>query len=1069
MATNDRDAPNGATGKTLHTTLRLDFVADHYSVGSPLQAQPLGAIADFSRASPAGQWHAGRYRQLPRDTPRLSCEGLHVEHGRCNLLRHASNPGAWSTARLSGSTNAAEGPDGSRTAFVSALDQGLGQQNVDIPADTAIYTLSLYVRPLVLGQGRVLLPECGLYPHNANAPDEAWYDFASGQFGVGMRGAWRAEAYGEWTRLSVQQANNGSMIIYAARVQNDPSAQIVHGGIQLERGTQPSSLIDTGDSSALRVADCLQVAPGAWSQVAGDLRVDADPGVRVEMLAEGLQVGGHGHVRCIEFVQGLQPPAPVQLMAMNIAGAEFGDAMPGQHGHHYTWPGAANFARYAPLGLQLMRVPFRWERIQHQPYGELDHEEMRRLLAALDGAHAVGMGVLLDMHNYYQRKVDDQHYRDIGSAEVPVQAWIDAWLRLLAQVQGHPALWGYGLMNEPMGTEGRWAAGAQRCVDAIRALDGETPIIIAGDGFSTAEGWVSQNAEYFPLRGEGLIYEAHIYFDYDASGCYDDREEAIHPDKGVARAVPFFNWLKAWGQRGIIGECGVPQDMPTAMAAMDRLLTFAVANQVPVFYWAGGSQWNPGHETACEYEGELLGQVAVVVRHLHLANRIGPLHDVPDELPSLLPEEPQEPEPIEPPIVLKVASQYNPIFNEAEVADSGAAQTAYAFRFPFFIGGGDVAQLVLSLSNWYLPGSSQGQGQDTGNALPFSALAVEFNGVVQAVTSAGQRQVTLADGASDVHADPLAAGLFGVAHFEHDAMGWIKGVMTFSGTGNRVPRSWRTTHDYPGSSVLLYDPAQTALGSLDVAGELRHEGIEPLYRHSGYCPWVLGRHTTPQSRALCLRGDTLSTNYGDVANGRGSGWFQRLLGLCAIRPAALNLAVPGATALCGLDEPRLAAYLKYSPDGGCICFGSYDLDGPLAVGAEQLFARVVAQVEDCRAAGVRGPIAVGCLLPRARSSDHWATQEGQSVVPGWGADDAPARFNAMLRAYDFDLVLANDSVRSAVDRLKWRPASDPVAFDEMHPAAPGHALLAEEAYRSLEVAGFFRAGPARTTQLKAAP
>jgi aryl-phospho-beta-D-glucosidase BglC (GH1 family) len=1031
-------------------SLQLDFVARRYCSGHPLEEQPLDQLARFSRASLAGIWQDWLYRQVTADTPRLGSGGLLLEPAATNLVRHYNNPAAWAVP-LTGAVNGAHGPDGRCSAFVTASDGTVAEERIALPADTAEYSLSLYLKPLQGGQGRVHLPGCGLPPQAANAHEDAWYDFASGAFGAGMRGPWRAEFVpGGWTRLSVQQANDGSHCEYLLRLGNDPGARILVGGIQLERGRQPTSLIGPGlGESRSRAEERLLVAHGPWSEVAGSLRVDADPGISVRLTEAGLEIDGQGRVRRVDYLQGAVAQPTLELMAMNIAGAEFGGTMPGDHGTHYTWPREANFVRYQGLGVSLVRLPFRWERIQHQLFGELDEAEMQRFVGALDGVQAAGMRVLLDMHNYYQRVVDGQ-YLDIGSQAVSVDAWIDAWLRLVARVGGHPAIWGLGLMNEPMGTQGRWAEGAQRCVDALRAVDAQTPIIIAGDGFSSAQFWEDQNGAYFPLRGEGLIYEAHLYLDRDTSGRYEDRDEDIHPNKGIFRAQPYFNWLKVNGQRGFIGELGVPHDMPKAMAAMDRVLAYAVDNQVPVFYWAGGSQWNPGHETACEYDGELLPQVDRLAAHRRRVDDLGPVGE-PDEPPSLEPEEPEEPGPVDPEPTpgLKVATQYNPMAHRADVVHSGAAQTAYAFRFPFFIGGGDVTELVLSFSNWYLPGSSTGLASDTGNPLPVQAVSVEINGVVQPVTFAGQRAVTLVDGANDVQADPLPPSAFGLTLFDNDAMGWIKGVIQLQGEGQRVPSSWRTTHDFPGSRVLVFDPASTSLSSVDAAGVFAHQGVDPQSRDSGYCPLVLGRHAGAASKALFMRGDGLSSNYGDSAMGRGSGWFQRMLSLYPVKPASINFAVSGATARCGVDEPRVAAHLAYAPDGGALFFGSTELGPHGASGsAQEVFDHLLGLIEQCRGAGVSGKIAVACLLPRASSTDRWATEANQQVSAGWGRDDPPARFNAMLKAYDFDLVYANDVVRGDDDPCKWKASSTPVAFDEMNPAAAGAALLAEACYRT---------------------
>jgi endoglucanase len=65
-------------------------------------------------------------------------------------------------------------------------------------------------------------------------------------------------------------------------------------------------------------------------------------------------------------------PAPEQTTAgngklpftgVNLAGAEFGK-IPGRHATDYAYPSSALIDYYAQLGFNLIRVPFRWERLQ---------------------------------------------------------------------------------------------------------------------------------------------------------------------------------------------------------------------------------------------------------------------------------------------------------------------------------------------------------------------------------------------------------------------------------------------------------------------------------------------------------------------------------------------------------------------------------------------------------------------------------------------------------------------------------------------------------------------------------
>jgi hypothetical protein len=161
------------------TSLQLDFIGRHYASGLPLEEQPLDQLARFDRAGPAGIWHDWLYRQAAADTPRLGSAGLLLEPAAINLLRHFNNPSAWAVP-LTGTVNGAHGPDGRCSAFVGAADATVAEERIALPADASVYTLSLYLKPLEAGRGRINLPGCGLPPHAVNAPENAWYRLCGG-------------------------------------------------------------------------------------------------------------------------------------------------------------------------------------------------------------------------------------------------------------------------------------------------------------------------------------------------------------------------------------------------------------------------------------------------------------------------------------------------------------------------------------------------------------------------------------------------------------------------------------------------------------------------------------------------------------------------------------------------------------------------------------------------------------------------------------------------------------------------------------------------------------------------
>ena len=63
-----------------------------------------------------------------------------------------------------------------------------------------------------------------------------------------------------------------------------------------------------------------------------------------------------------------------------MACAEFAEGnMPGVYGKHYRYPGIEELDYFKKKGLTLVRLPFKWERLQPQLFGPLDVVELSRL------------------------------------------------------------------------------------------------------------------------------------------------------------------------------------------------------------------------------------------------------------------------------------------------------------------------------------------------------------------------------------------------------------------------------------------------------------------------------------------------------------------------------------------------------------------------------------------------------------------------------------------------------------------------------------------------------------------
>lgn len=288
-----------------------------------------------------------------------------------------------------------------------------------------------------------------------------------------------------------------------------------------------------------------------------------------------------------------------QPFGVNLAGAEFFHKKMegvGRFNKDYHYPTTDELDYWKSKGLTLIRLPFKWERIQRKLYGELNREEIDYIKFLLAEADKRDMQILIDMHNYGRRK-DEGKDRIIGDS-LSIDHFASAWGVISGELKDCKGLYGYGLINEPhdMLASTPWTGIAQAAIDSIRKNDMKNAIVVGGNHWSSAERWklVSDDLKnlYDPARN--LIFEAHCYFDEDGSGIYrrSYEEEKAHPYIGVERMRPFVEWLKENDFRGLVGEYGVPSDDERWLECLDNFLAYLSAEGVNGTYWAAGARWN---------------------------------------------------------------------------------------------------------------------------------------------------------------------------------------------------------------------------------------------------------------------------------------------------------------------------------------------------------------------------------------------------------------------------------------------------------------------------------------------
>ncbi|WP_295464615.1 glycoside hydrolase family 5 protein [uncultured Pseudomonas sp.] len=281
---------------------------------------------------------------------------------------------------------------------------------------------------------------------------------------------------------------------------------------------------------------------------------------------------------------------PVSLVGLNLSGAGFApQVLPGINGTNYIFPVEAYFQQWSARGVKLIRFPIIWERLQPQLGGPLDSAYVALVNQTFGYAQKHGIKIILDLHNYarYRGQV-------IGTSGVPYARYQEIMTHIARQWSGQSSLYAYDIMNEPHDAMAYWPTAAQYGINGVRAVDSSRPVIVEGNGWSSATRWAEFNDALLGLKdpANNIIFSAHSYFDEDAGGSYDKTDvNKLDANYGVTRVKPFVDWLKKNGKRGYIGEFGVPDNNPRWNLLMDNMLAYLKQNCIPASYWAAGPGW----------------------------------------------------------------------------------------------------------------------------------------------------------------------------------------------------------------------------------------------------------------------------------------------------------------------------------------------------------------------------------------------------------------------------------------------------------------------------------------------
>lgn len=181
----------------------------------------------------------------------------------------------------------------------------------------------------------------------------------------------------------------------------------------------------------------------------------------------------------------------------------------------------------------------------------------------LDRCQELGIKVVLDLH------VPPGGRREGGwmqmfEKQLFADTFAEAWRILANGTKGHPALFGYNLINEPCQPSDivliDYLTLQYEVAKIVRAIDPMTPIIIESNNWSNAESF-----RYLtPLPLNDIIYQAHMYYpgDFTHQGVHGSPVGATYPnpakklDKEELRRhlQPVRDFQLKYGARIYIGE-----------------------------------------------------------------------------------------------------------------------------------------------------------------------------------------------------------------------------------------------------------------------------------------------------------------------------------------------------------------------------------------------------------------------------------------------------------------------------------------------------------------------------------
>ena len=386
-----------------------------------------------------------------------------------------------------------------------------------------------------------------------------------------------SEFAGKYVSLSAEVREIG---LHADKSERSPlilnlEVGLKSGGVKIARNRIKT---EKADGKWTKIGTAMKVPEGAIAKSAVKIGINRASGVaefknlKLELLDVGLKNKVSSDFKC-EYSEAVKKQ-PVLRGFMTPPPSRFDEA---DYRDMAAW--GANVARY-----QISRnVGKRDTELDLKEYSEWIDFSIAQAKRALDAAQKYNMKLIVDLHTPPGGRMKSSQNRMFFERKY-FDHYLATWRKIATALKGHPALFGYDLLNEPVQFLNSDLTSAYDCqyraALEIRKIDPKIPLVAEINIVEWGGGW----SDFEPLPLPDVVYSFHIYLPTDyvqqllRSPKKDQTMSNVKPYSLTAADLEKFvkiadDFQKKYGARIYVGEFSVVRWAPDGDKYLDDMIS----------------------------------------------------------------------------------------------------------------------------------------------------------------------------------------------------------------------------------------------------------------------------------------------------------------------------------------------------------------------------------------------------------------------------------------------------------------------------------------------------------------